>query len=347
MNTSEFVTQWMINTIKEEYADDIALVAAHNTLRIDDTQQAASYFIPITDRGRRFEQTFILENEGFDVWGIGWERMERFAELREYNITCLADAEVLYARTPEDRERFEALKRQQAENLNNPVLQRAHALEAFARAKEIYLEMLFAQESGVKFRAGYVMDYLARAIAFSYGGYFKRAQTDQLAELAAMGKIPEGFAELYGEIFLERNDNVQKKQCYELIRMVERFLNRPEAETHTEKNFQDLADWYAELSYTWLRIRRYCGCGDVTKAYMWGAMLQNELNCVCEDFGLPPMELMCEFAAEDLKHFSAHADMLEQKMRQSIEAGGGKIREYQNREEFLNEIQKRTGHTAG
>lgn len=338
MNNNEFITKWVIDTVKEEYADDIALVVSHNTLRIDDTQKGMSYFIPITDRGRSFSQTFILEGEGFDIWGIEWDRMERFAELREYNITCLADAEVMYARTPEDRARFEALKARQAENLKNPVLMRAHGLEAFAKARQIYLDMLFAHGSTVRTDAGYVMDYLARAIAFSYGSYFKRTQTDQIAELRKMGELPEGFARLYEEIIRQRDEELQKRQCHELICIVEKFMERPETGKPKEHNFQDLADWYAELSYTWLRIRIYCQAGDVTKVYMWGIMLQTELNCVCEDFGLAPMELMCEFDADNLKHFADHANALEQVMRRSIEAGGGKIREYHSREEFLHEV---------
>ncbi|WMJ88559.1 Flp pilus assembly protein CpaB [Anaerocolumna sp. MB42-C2] len=53
-----------------------------------------------------------------------------------------------------------------------------------------------------------------------------------------------------------------------------------------ENNYQDLADWYAELSYTWLRIRKYADKKDVTKTYIWGIMLQEELNRVCSDFGI-------------------------------------------------------------
>ena len=41
--------------------------------------------------------------------------MEKFAELEEYNITCLADGEILYARTEEDAERFRKLKKRQAD----------------------------------------------------------------------------------------------------------------------------------------------------------------------------------------------------------------------------------------
>lgn len=338
MNIEEFVTQWVLDTVKEKYAEDIALVVAHNTLRINEDQQAMSYFVPITDKGRSFAQTFILEGQGFDIWGIEWKRLEQFAALNEYNITCLADTEVIYARTPEDRERFEKLKRQQAENLANPVLQRAHALEAFAQAKQIYFEMLFAKGSDVKMGAAYVCDYLARAICFANGGFFRKAQTEQLAELLQYGEVPAGFAELYNAILCQKDEKKQKEQCLELIGIVEAYLTRPEEPEAQEYNFQDLADWYGELSYTWLRIRHYSKEGNITKTYMWGSMLQEELNQVCEDFGLVKMELMERFDAEHLNEFAEHANHLEEEMRNIITNGGGKIREYESREEFLNEV---------
>jgi len=338
MSVESFVTEWVINKVKEEYADDIALVVAHNTLRIHDDQTCMSYFVPITDRGRSFARTFILEGQGFDIWGIEWERLERFADLNEYNVTCLADAEVLYARTIEDRERFETLKKRQRKNLADPLRQRVHALEAFSQAKQIYFEMIFANDSDVKMGAAYVLDYLARAICFTNGSYFKRTQTDQLTELADSGRIPEGFAELYNTIIWEKDEKRQKEQCFELIRIVEGFLQRPEKSEVREHNFQDLADWYGELSYTWLRLRHYSQEEDVTRTYMWGSMLQEELNQVCTDFGLEKMELMMQFDAKNLNGFVEHANRLEDEIRRRIIAGGGKICEYESREEFLNEI---------
>ena len=71
---------------------------------------------------------------------------------------------------------------------------------------------------------------------------------------------------------------------------------------------------------------------------MWGIMLQEELNRVCEDFGLPKMELMRDFDASRLQLFSENANRLEQEMRRIITEGGGRIREYHSYEEFINEI---------
>ena len=223
MKNDTFVTNWVLNTVKEKYADDIALVISHSTLRIDPDTVTMSYFVPITNRGRQFAQTFILEGCGYDIWGVEWERLERFAALDECNITVLADSKILYARTPEDAARFEALKKVQLNNLHDPIQSRRHALESYATAKSLYTELLFAQSSTIRLCAGYMLDYLARAIAFANRSYF---QTNPLEELKSMDHVPPKFTEMYLEVIRIPDDCRRKELCHELISMVERFLTQ-------------------------------------------------------------------------------------------------------------------------
>ena len=338
MKNSEFVTKWVIDTVKEKYAEDIALVISHTTLRIDDSEPAISYFVPITNRGNELARTFILKGEGFDVWGIPWERMERFAELEEYNITVLADSEILYAKDGEWKSRFETLKARLLSNLADAANVRKHALKAYSQAKELYAEMLFANRSDARMIAGYVLDYLAKSVAFSNNTYFKKSQIAQLEELRQSEKVPEGFCELYLSVIKETDEAKQKEMCRKAIRLVREYLEETYSDdAPKERNFQDMADWYAELSYTWLRLRHYAKEGDFVKVYMWGIVLQNELNGVCEDFGLEKPELMECFDCNDLSGFIDRADELEQRIRRDIEVGGGVIREYAGEEDFLNE----------
>lgn len=337
MNHDTFVTNWVLNTVKDHYAEDIALVVSHSTLNLDPDAKTISFFVPITDRGRQFAQTFILESRGYDIWGIEWERLERFAALEEYNITVLADAEVLYARTSEDAARFEALRQQLQHNLADPEIARKQALIAYATAKGLYTQLLFAEGSDIRVFAGYVLDYLSRAIAFHNHQYFRNSQTEQLRELETMEQVPAGFAEAYPEVIRIKDDEKRKQLCHSLICMVRDFLD-VEPRQSQERNFQDLADWYAELSYTWLRIRHYTEENDPVKVHMWGIMLQNELNEVCSDFGLEKMELMGQFDYEDLPRFAAWANVLEERMRSIIISHGGVIREYATVEEFLHEV---------
>lgn len=337
MHSDTFITNWVLDTVQKEYAEDIALVVSHNTLNMDTETDVISYFVPVTDRGRRFAQTFILAGRGYDIWGIDWERLERFASLEEYNITVLADAKVLWARSEADRARFEALQKQQRENLENPEIARRQALIAYATAKNLYTQLLFSSGSEVRVFAGYVLDYLARAIAHHNHSYFRHSQTDQLEELAAMAQVPAGFAEAYLQVIRTGDDAQRKQLCHSLICLVRDFL-AVDTQKPRERNFQDLADWYAELAYTWQRLRHYAGKNDPIRVHMWGIVLQNELNEVCGDFGLPKMELMTEFNFDQPDQFLARADALEQQMRQHIIRGGGVIREYRSTEEFLHEV---------
>ena len=337
MNNDQFVTKWALDTVMKKYADDIALVVSHTTLNIDAETDTISYFVPITDKGRQFAQTFLLGGRGYNIWGIEWNRLEKFAALEEYNLTVLADRKILYARTPEDAARFEALRQKQAANLADHTKSRKCALEAYARAKGLYAELLFATGSGIRLCAGYMLDYLAQAIAFSNHRYFRQSQVNQLEELKTLEYVPSGFAEKYLEVIRTPDDDHRKRLCHDLVGLVGNFL-APDAPQSSENNFQDLADWYAELSYTWLRIRHYAQQNDPIKAHMWGIMLQNELDAVCADFGLPKIELMSEFDFEDLGHFAASANMLEGQVREMITRHGGIIREYDTPEEFLHDI---------
>lgn len=341
MENHEFVTQWVIDTVKEKYADDVALVISHTTLRMDGSKPVISYFVPVTPRGNELARTFILNGEGFDVWGIPWERLEQFAGLEEYNITVLADGEILYAKNSEWARRFEMLQARQRRNLADGSKMRECALKAFAQAKELYLEMLFAGPSDLRMLAGYLLDYLARAVAFSHHRYFKKSQTAQLDELRQLDpteKMPNGFCELYLSVIRERDETKQTEKCHKAIETVREYLEEiyPD-EARKEHNYQDLADWYAELSYTWLRLRHYAAAGDPVKVYMWGIYLQSELNSVCEDFCLKKPALMEYYDCEDLNALIVRADELEKWIRGVITAGGGTIHEYSSREEFLHE----------
>lgn len=337
MKNSEFVTKWVIDTVKEKYADDIALVISHTTLRIDDSDPCVSYFVPVTNRGNELARTFILDGTGYDIWGIPWERLENFAELEEYNITVLADSEILYAKNDEWRSRFEQLKSKQRSNLSDSKKMRECALRAYAQAKELYTEMLFAERSDIPMAAGYVMDYLARAVAFSNHTYFKKSQTAQLEELQPLEQSGK-FCELYLSVIKENGGIKQKEKCHEAIRIVREYLEKQyPGSTLKEHNWQDLADWYGELSYTWLRLRHYAAEGDFIKVYMWGIFLQSELNSVCEDFCIEKPQLMECYDHKNLDLFIDRADELEKMIRTKIAAGGGVIREYGSKEDFLNE----------
>ncbi len=55
---------------------------------------------------------------------------------------------------------------------------------------------------------------------------------------------------------------------------------------------------------------------------MWGILLQQELNSVCEDFGLQKMRLMEHYHPDRHGEFSNYADQMEKEMRSTIQQHG-------------------------
>ncbi|MBE6930595.1 MAG: hypothetical protein E7463_09975 [Ruminococcaceae bacterium] len=340
MTADAFTIQWVLEKIKNEYPDDIALAVIHNPTKLTPNDDHFGFFIPVTKRGEQLARTFILEGVGLDVWGVSWERVENFAALNEYYVGVLPDAEVIYARTPADAQRFEALQKLCLANLADPIRSRRAALESFERAKGIFTDLMFADSpSDLRCGAGYVLDFLARAIAFTNHTYFKLAQMDQLTELARMENVPAGFTELYTKVMNETDGERQIALCREIIALTGGFLEaQSPAHEPPERNFQDLSDWYAELAYTWLRIRHYTSIGRADMAFMSAIMLQNELYEVCADFGLAKMELIDAWNPADPAALVARADALEQQMREIIVSHGAVIHEYATQEAFLREV---------
>lgn len=339
-NNMEKITDWFVEYVKENYADDVAIIVAHKNLYMTEHKKKLSYFVYRTPKGADLSKTFIINGFGYDIWGMDWNRLENFANLNEYNITCLANSELLYASTKEDAEHFKSLKFKQAEKLANKKEMRIHALEAYAQAKTIYLDALLAEESDTKMGFGYCMDYLSQAYAYANCKYFMDSQINQIQELKNIPSIPHKFLQLYDEVLREKNISLQMFKLLEMITITADYLKKeiPETPPHKEHNFQDLADWYGELAYTWRRIDYYTEKGDYQKTYMWGIYLQNELNQVCNDFNLKKCPIFSAFNAKNLNAFREKTQDAEQYIRSVILQNDAKIHEYKTVEDYLSEI---------
>lgn len=336
----EKITEWFIEYVREYYAKDVAIIVEHKSLYMVEHKKKLSYFVYRTPRGAALAKTFIINGFGYDIWGMDWNRLENFANLNEYNITCLADSELLYASTKEDAEHFKLLKIKQAEKLADKKEMRRHALVAYAQAKNIYLEALLADESDAKMGFGYCMDYLSQAYVYENCRYLISSQTNQIEELKKIPNIPNRFLQLYDEVLKEKHTSLQMSKIVEMIKITAEYLKKesPDSKEQREYNFQDLADWYGELAYTWRRIDYYTEKGDYQKAYMWGIYLQNELNQVCDDFGLKKYPIFSVFDAKNLKTFRERAQDAEQYIRSVILKNNAEIHEYKTVEECLSEI---------
>ena len=335
------LVDWAIRQIETKYRDDVFLLVHYNTLGLDPNTDRIwpSAYTPRTSRANGLARTFIIDGVGHDLFPISWERWERFAEIKDYNTTVLGDAEILWARTDDDRKRFESLQARLRANLQNPHFIYNRALEVVDTAVEVYQAMLFEEKLyKVRENAGHVCTRLSTALSYFNGQYFRHGQTGQIKMLQELDEIPAGFTDLYERIIRAKHPDEQKRLCHDMIASTKAFLaahDKYSVPRLSEPDFTELADWYQEMSYTWLRVYHFCGANDPINAYVWCCLLQNEVDELDTEFGIAELDIFGAFDAENLPAFRARAESVERAVVAAIEAHGVTIDSYASVEEFL------------
>ncbi len=341
MTDNQKLTQWVINKIKTEYPDDVALLVAVEGASVngDGHGEPFDYFVPATERGNELAQTFIIGGVGNDLYPRSWERCERTANLEDLATLCLGNAKILYARSKEDEQRFEAIRQKLFEHLKDPAFVYKKALENLDVAMDLYRTMMFEDRLWkVRGLAGYIHEYLKIAVACLNGTYWKAWHYGVLPALAQWKELPWHFKEYYEGILSAQTAGELKSLAHLLIVSARQFIARykPAAKDQSRlPDYQWLADWYQELRTTWNRIYYFCGINDSDGAFVDACNLQNELSIICEEFGLEEMDLLGAFHALDLAPLARRGAELEQVITEVIEKHGVKIRRYGTLEAFL------------
>ena len=335
------LTQWVINKIKSEYPDDIALLVAveGSSVNNDGHGEPFDYFIPSTQRGNELAQTFIIGGVGNDLYPRTWERTERTADLDDLATICLGNARILYARTEEDEARFERIRQKLFENLGDPEFTYKKALENLDVAMDMYRTMMFDERLWkVRCLAGYIQYYLQVAVSCLNGTYWKAWHYGVLPALTDLEEQPDQFSDYYKAILAASTVGELRSIAHLLIASTRRFIARYKPHIiGEEKNpdYTQLVDWYQELRTTWNRIYYFCEINDADAAFVDACTLQNELSIIAEEFNLNEMDLLGCFDIQNLAPLSNRASEHEGYVVSIIEQQGIEIKRYKTLEDFL------------
>lgn len=332
------LTDWAINKIKTEYADDIALLVAveGHSVNNDGHGESFDYFVPATERGNDLAMTFIIDGMGYDLYPRSWARTERTANLEDSATFCIGDAKILYSRSKEDEDRFLSIKKKLYENLQDRRFVYKKALEGLNVAMDLYRTIMFEDKLyKVRMAAGYINDYLSVAISYLNGTYKSR-----FTDLGSLKEIPVNFIEYYKAIIHTNSVSEIKSLTHMIISTTRQFIAgyKPEENVIERKlDFRNLADWYQELCVTWRRIEYYCSKNSAEGAFGDACFLQNELSIVQEEFGLSEMDLLGSYDGNDLGALAKRGKELESYIVGEIERHGVKLVNYDTLEAFLSE----------
>ena len=337
--TDDRLIQWAIDETRDHYHDQVSLLLEHNTYCLEE------------DRGRRYvnsiisdakeylglSRTFIIGGLGYDMNQVTWDHLERYAELKSYYVTVLAEGKILYSKTEADRQRFAYLQTKLAANLADPLFMYDRSLEWLGSAMELYKTMVFEESlCGNRKAAGFIRDYLAVAVACYNQTYFSSfAQVD---ELRTMEHAPECFIEQYCS--LEQAKTIEDLQaiCHALIQTTRTFLtqnDRRERKANGPSTYTELAEWYQECSYYFRRIYHFCAKVNATLVFGEATHNQADLDDIAASFGIGGLDLLTFFDPNDLSAFAENVKLAESAIVKAIESAGETIDAYTSVEEFL------------
>jgi len=348
---NERLKQWAIDQIEKNYKNDVSLLIGYdfadqydfdpNANPDTDFKDGFDYFIPETDRAYGLSRTFIINGIGYDLYPRGWNRIEEGVALEDYNLFLIPCAEILYARSQADVDRFEDARRRFHENLANKEYRFGKALQKLAFVMNTYQTMMFSESlAEVRMTAGFIADYAATSVALANGRYFKRTQYTQLEEMQDFDSVPAGFATYYENILTAESIDELKKLSHLIILATRKFMeaNRPQAvDCPKTTDYQYIADWYQELCWTWRRIYQNVSNSDRTRTFMRANMLQHELNVLQEEQSLTGMDfnLMGHYNPNDLSVLKARAEALEKQLLALLAANNVTLDSYDSIDDFL------------
>jgi len=255
------VADLLVEKIKKDYRDDISIVALCGSYIYDDTHPMSDldfYFIPKTERGYEMAQGFILEDIGFDFWGMSWDRAESLAKYKETNTSIISKARIIYWSSQSDLERFNAL-RNLGENISHEEFL-SKSIEQAAVCQDFYFKMLESKSdfSVVKQNAICILYYSAFSIALLNGGYIERGGRNLLNEVLAMKLYPNEYKDLYEKI-IQSNHIEEIINSAQSIIMNLRSLIQMQQKIRKESITQG---FYEELKSTYNKLLHECETGN-------------------------------------------------------------------------------------
>lgn len=349
------LTQWVIDKIKTEYRDDISLLLAvkgHST-NGDGHGEIFDYFIPETEKGCELAHTFIIDGVGHDLYPRSWERMEKSVTLDEMTMV-LTNAEILYARSDKDRDKFHNLQKKLNENLADPVFVYRKALERVSGALELYRTLAFEERLyHARSQSCYIHLYLSQAVAylnhtftdfpiFSERQAYAGTAQDSCYHCPELTSVPDSFFEQAHCLLTAKSVCEIRQSVHSLIRITRSFVldRKPGITSKDEGNaqkadYRELADWYQELSLTFRRIRYFCDQNMAEEAFKDACYLQDELIIIAGEFQIEEMNLVDSFSYDSLEGLKLRSRKLEEAIRRILSSHDIKINEYASPEEFL------------
>jgi hypothetical protein len=331
----------LIQKIKKDYKDDIAIVIIMGSYIYNDTHSKSDldlFFVPKTERGYNLGTTFVISGIGFDFWPVSWERLERIACFEEKTTSIITEGKVLYCASGTDMDRFNKIKNK-ALDVSDRFKFIEKAKEKLNGAYKDYFNLYNAQSvSDAGIYAIGIIYTVTYAIALLNGITIKRGRGKLKQEILSMPLIPENFSELYDTAFTVR-DTVALHSTYgKLINNTETLILREQKKYSKTVTFSDsLNGFYEEIINFYNKIYHACEIGDKVTAFFASVELTCEIESAFKGTDVSPKmlpDIISTYDPENLSKLASAARSHQMKFVELLTAKGVKIRQFSSFDEL-------------
>ena len=351
MTVNDKIVNWISNRVKKDYAEDIALILLYGSY-INGTANTKSdvdcYFIPRTQRGYQFAADFIIQDIGYDIFPMSWERVEGIANLKEILVPCVGDVKILYCHGEDELRKFKNLQKRLQDNLKNSEYTGKIAKEKFEYACKLYWQLENCSKlMEARLFAGKIIMTLADAVAVYNQDYFHFGLKKQYEDLHRFKNIPADFIGEYENVIKSERVEDIKIHSWNLIRAFGDFAaaepvreeqkqEEKAAEEASDPNtdYYFLARLYEEISSTFNKIYVCAKTGNYILAFLSAVCLQNELKEIAGEQGILCYDILGAYSYRNLEKLAEATKKAEQDFVRIITDSGEQIKRFADFEEF-------------
>jgi predicted nucleotidyltransferase len=329
----------IVERIETTYAEDISLLICYGsyvTGSYGERSDIDFFFVPKTERGYQLGLQFILDDIGYDLWPVSWERLAKISNLEEQIASILMDGEVLFASSEDDLLKLEDLQGSLQKNLKEEAVARKMSLKYLDRAKTEYFDMQSSEGSDLLVDAIQIAETLLFAIAILNGTYTRKGLKRLAAEFHGFSIKPAGFLETYRRLMRTNRKAEVQHLVHDLIVGTEevwkaRFEGQPEP-----ADSSDLAGFYEEFKSTYNKLLLACEEKNYENAWYAAFMVDRETTSFLARFTGPGIfpAMLEEVFSNDYETLRAKCMEHERKLLELLKKNQVNINIYRDMDEF-------------
>jgi len=318
-----------------QYAD---LAVLYGSAALE-TQHAMSdvdvFYVPTDPSDLRLNRTVLINEIGYDLFGLGWDRLQRIADLEEDLQPLILQGQIIVAKDKDSRVRFEQLKARLIRNLKDPKLTRAASKRLYDRALRQAGQLVTQSNPRLaKVSALYALQDGLLALMMVHG----KTLTNGFASLKSDCQAIPGFPM---EVLSSIEELARLDQCEDLLDLVQKSLGRVSKAllasdpAPVPMTVDELTAFYQEAISTTHKIVYAHHHHDLGSAFLHSVHLQDELNRVFASTDLDPFDILKGFEASDWKTQLAHLAGCWDGFRADLKARGCDVEGVKDMETYL------------